>query len=178
MGGCPGPICGSKHIMAMPALLTSFRRRLADCNQSPVRYLGLALLADLPVTVAVAFLLNWVTGTTWPQFPAESLPRILLSMCVFSPLVETFGLVVIIWLVRLVTKRTAYLPLITALICAGLHSLAKPYWGLEIFWAFLIFAQCYVTWEKKSLLQAFWLTVILHALHNLLPTLVLIAVRT
>jgi hypothetical protein len=166
------------HTMVMPAPLTTLRRRLSDCNQPPVTYLGLALLADLPVTVAIAFLLNWLTGTTWPQFPAESLPRILISMCVFSPLVETFGLVVIIWIVRRVTKHTAYLPLITALICAGLHSLAKPYWGLEIFWAFLIFAQCYVTWEKKSLLQAYWLTVILHALHNLLPALVLIAVRT
>lgn len=164
--------------MAMPAPLTAFRRRLSDCNQSPVSYLGLALLADLPVTVAIAFLLNRVTGTTWPEFPTDSLPRILVSMCIFSPLVETFGMVVIIWLVRLVTKRTAYLPLVTALICAGLHSLAKPYWGLEIFWAFLIFAQCYVTWEKKSLLQAYGLTALLHALHNLLPMLVLIAART
>jgi hypothetical protein len=162
----------------MPAPLTAFRRSLSDCNQSPVRYLGLALLADLPVTVAIAFLLNRVTGTTWPEFPADSLPRILVSMCVFSPLVETFGMVVIIWLLRRFGLRPAYVPLITALVCAGLHSLAKPYWGLEIFWAFLIFALCYVTWEKKSPLQAFWMTAILHALHNLLPTLVLIAART
>jgi len=162
----------------MLSALSAFRQRLSDCNQSPVRYLGLALLADLPVTVAIAFLLNWVTGTTWPEFPADTLPRILVAMCVFSPLVETFGMVVIIWLLRRVMPRTEYLPLVTALICAGLHSLAKIYWGLEIFWAFLIFALCYVTWEKKSPLQAFWMTAILHALHNLLPTLVLIAIRT
>lgn len=162
----------------MPAPLTAFRRSLSDCNQSPVRYLGLALLADLPVTVAIAFLLNRVTGTTWPEFPADTLPRVLLAMCVFAPLAETLGMAILIWVLRRVMKRTEYLPLVTALVCAGLHSLAKPYWGIEIFWAFLIFAQCYVTWEKKSRLQAFCMTAILHALHNLLPTLVLVAART
>lgn len=163
--------------MAMPSPLTAFWRSLSDCNQSPVRYLGLALLADLPVTVAIAFLLNRVTGTTWPEFSVDTLPRVLLAMCVFAPLVETFGMAILIWVLRRFIKRTEYLPLVTALVCAGLHSLAKPYWGLEIFWAFLIFARCYVTWEKKSPLQAFWMTALLHALHNLLPTLVLIAAR-
>jgi hypothetical protein len=161
----------------MPAPLTAFRRSLSDANQPPIRYLGLALLADLPVTVAIAFLLNGVTGTTWPEFSAETLPRVLLAMCVFAPLVETLGMAILIWVLRRFIRRAEYLPLVTALVCAGLHSLAKPYWGLEIFWAFLIFSLCYLTWEKKSLVQAFGMTAILHALHNLLPTVVIIMAR-
>jgi hypothetical protein len=161
----------------MPTRITALWRSLSDCNQSPLRYLALALLADLPVTVAIAFVLNQVTGTSWPEFPAESLPRLLLVMCVFVPLVETLGIALLVWALRRFTKLSKYLPLITALICAGLHTLAKLYWGLEIFWAFLIFALCYVTWEKKSLVHAFVLTAILHALHNLVPMLVLIAAR-
>ena len=157
--------------------VTAFWRQLADGNQHPVRYLGLALLADLPVTVAVGFLLNTLTGTTWPEFPADSLPRILVAMCVFAPIVETFGLAVVIGVLRHFMKRTEYVPLVAALICAGLHSLAKPLWGIEIFWAFLIFSLCYVTWAKKSVWAALGLTALLHALHNLLPLLFLIARR-
>lgn len=122
LDGCPGPVCGSKPFVNMPPLLTAFRRSLSDCNQSPVRYLGLALLADLPVTVAIAFLLNRVTGTTWPEFSADTRPRVLLAMCVFAPLVETFGMAILIWVLRRVMKCAAYLPLVTALVCAGLHS--------------------------------------------------------
>ncbi len=161
----------------MPNRITAFWRSLSNCNQSRIRYLGLALLVDLPVALGVGLVLNWVTGTTWPEFPADSLPRILVAMCVFAPLVETFGMAVIIWVLRRFIKRTEYLPWITALICAGLHSLSKPLWGIEIFWSFVIFSLCYITWEKKSLLQAFSMTAILHALHNLIPTLVLIATR-
>jgi hypothetical protein len=71
--------------------------------------------------------------------------------------------------------RVEWVPFISALICAGLHSLARPLWGLEVFWGFLIFSLCYLAWEKKSPLQAFWMTAILHALHNLVPTLGLLA---
>ena len=82
---------------------------------------------------------------------------------------------VIIWVLRRLVKRTEYIPWITALICAGAHSLAKPLWGIEIFWSFVIFSYCYTAWEKKSVLQAFWMTAVLHALHNLVPALVLVA---
>jgi hypothetical protein len=73
--------------------------------------------------------------------------------------------------------RTEYVPWVTAVACAGLHSLARPLWGIEIFWSFVIFSLCYTAWEKKSLLQAFWMTAILHALHNLVPTLALLVAR-
>lgn len=163
--------------MSMPGPLAVFWRRLSDDNQHPVGYLGRALLADLPVTVAIGFLLNGLTGTTWPEFPADSLPRILVAMCVVAPLLETAGLALIIWILQRVGLRPAFIPLVAALVCATLHSLAKPLWGLEIFWAFLIFSLCYVTWARKSFWAALGLTALLHALHNLLPMLFLFAMR-
>ncbi len=162
----------------MPNRFANFWRSLSDANQPRVRYLGRALLADLPVTVTVMLVLNAVTKTTPPTYPLESLGRVLLATCVFAPMAETFVMALLIWLLRRLVTRTESLLLITALICAGLHSLAKPLWGIEIFWAFWIFALCYTTWEKKSLLQAFWMTAILHALHNLAPTLYLAFTRT
>jgi hypothetical protein len=163
--------------MSMPGPLAAFWRRLSDDNQHPVRYLGRALLADLPVTVAIGFLLNALTGTTWPEFPADSLPRILVAMCVVAPLLETAGLAVLIWLLQRIVPRPTLVPLVAALVCAALHSLAKPLWGIEIFWAFLIFSLCYVTWARKSVWAGLGLTALLHALHNLLPLLALLAIR-
>lgn len=162
----------------MPNPIATFRRSLSDCNQSRVRYLGRALLADLPVTFAVGLVLNWVTGTTSPQPLFDDLPGLFFGLGVRAPLVETFAMAIIIWILRRLVRRPEYLPLVTALLCAGLHSLAKPLWGIEIFWSFVIFSLCYVTWEKKSPLQAFWMTAILHALHNLLPLLFLLGMRS
>jgi hypothetical protein len=163
--------------VSSPNRLLSFWRSLSDCNQPKIRYLGRALLADLPVAYGVGLTLNWTTGTSWPEVPLEGLPRLLLALCVFTPIVETFGLAVIIWILRRLMARTEYVPWVAAFACAGLHSLAKPLWGLEIFWSFVIFSLCYTAWEKKSMLQAFWMTAILHALHNLVPTLVLVVAR-
>lgn len=151
--------------------LPSFWRRLSDGNQPKALYLGRALLADLPVAYAVGLFLNWVTHTGWPEYPREMLPRLLLGVCVVSPIVETFGLAVILWILRRLMTRTEFVPWVAALLCAGAHSLARPLWGIEIFWSFVIFSLCYLTWEKKSVLLGFWMTVILHALHNLVPTL-------
>ena len=160
-----------------PSRRLGFWRSLSDCNQPRLRYLGRALLVDLPVAYAVGLALNRLTGTSWPELPTETLPRLFLTLCVFAPIVETLGMAVIIWVLRRFMTRTEYIPWVTAFICAGLHSLAKPLWGIEIYWSFVIFSLCYMAWEKKSLLQAFWMTAILHALHNLVPTLALLVAR-
>lgn len=163
--------------VSTPNRLLGFWRSLSDCNQPKVRYLGRALLADLPVAFAVSLLLNQLTGTGWPEYPREVLPRLFLGMCVVSPLVETLGMAVLIWILRRLMARTEYVPWVCAFACAGLHSLKAPLWGIEIFWSFVIFSLCYTAWEKKSVLTAFWMTAILHALHNLVPMLALVLAR-
>ncbi len=157
----------------MPNALTAFWLGLSNADQPRSTYLGRALLADLPVTVVVSFAITKLTGIPAPGLPWETLPRVLLAMCVFAPLVETFGLAVIISVLRRMRTRPELVPWATALVCAGLHSLARPLWGLEVLWGFLIFTLCYVAWAKKSPLHAFWMTVSLHALHNLVLTLAL-----
>lgn len=157
-----------------PNRLAGFWRSLSDCNQPRIRYLGRALLADLPLTCAVSLFLYWITQTSWAGIPREDLPRLVVGLCLISPIVETFGMAVIIWALRHVMARTEYIPLATALVCAGFHSAVRPLWGIEIFWSFLIFSRCYTAWEKKSLLNAFWMTALLHALHNLVPALALV----
>src|SRR4051812_25741557 len=106
-------------LVSPPNRLLAYWRSLSDCNQPRTRYLGRALLADLPVAVAVELILNKVTGTGWPELPPATLPRLLVALCIFSPIVETFAMAVIIWLLRRVMTRTEYIPWVTALICAG-----------------------------------------------------------
>jgi hypothetical protein len=157
----------------MPNAFTAFWLGLSNADQPRSTYLGRALLADLPVTVAVSFAITKLTSVPAPGLPWETLPEVLLAMCVFAPLVETFGMAVIFWVLRRLLTCPKLAPWVTALVCAGLHSLARPLWGLEVFWGFVIFSLCYLAWEKKSPLQAFCMTAILHALHNLVPTLAL-----
>jgi hypothetical protein len=54
------------------------------------------------------------------------------------------------------------------------HSLQAPAWGLVIWWPFLIFSTVFLVWRERSLLGAFALVSLLHALHNLLPALRLV----
>jgi hypothetical protein len=161
----------------MPDRITAFWHSLSDCTQPQLSYLGRALLVDLPVVCAVGLVLNWVTGTGWPEPSLDGLPQLFFGLCVMAPILETIAMGVIIWVLRRFKTRIEYVPWVTALICAGLHSLAKPLWGIEIFWSFVIFSLCYIAWEKKTLSYAFCMTAILHALHNMVPLLVLLAIQ-
>jgi hypothetical protein len=62
-------------------------------------------------------------------------------------------------------------------IWAFFHSLAKPVWGLQIFWTFYIFSICYLAWQKRSAWHALGVTTLLHGLHNCVPALFLAITR-
>lgn len=163
--------------MSLTQRLLGFWASLSDCNQPRGRYLARALMADLPVTLAVALVINWLTHESWPTFEGYSLWRVFFAMGLVAPLGETLLMALIIWVIRPVVKRVEYLPFISALIWAVMHSLARISWGPGIFWAFVIFSTCYVTWHKKSVWQAIGMTALLHSLHNLFPLLLLLVTR-
>jgi len=158
-------------------MLITWWQRLTDNTQSKPAYLARALLADLPVTLVIAWLINWATGAQWPTFEAFTLKRVFFVMCVFVPVVETLLMAIVIFALQRAALRPTWVPWVSALIWAVLHSLAEPTWGLGIFWSFVIFSLCFVTWVKKSWWLAIAMTAMLHALHNLFPALLLAAAR-
>jgi hypothetical protein len=94
----------------------------------------------------------------------------------FAPVVETLimGAVLLI-LLRFVPPTAAVL-----LSAAGwgiAHSAAAPAWGLVIWWPFVIFSIMFVTWRQRSLGAGFGMAAATHALHNLLPALLLLVGR-
>lgn len=137
----------------------------------PARYAGIWLLADLPLSVAIAWLLSRIAGVSDPTFPGVSWTRIVLVMCVMVPLIETAVLAVVIEGLRLMLRSVIAIALASAVLAALLHSLATPLWGFAIAWTFFLQAVCYQTWRQRSWLAAFSFTAALHALHNLYPAL-------
>jgi hypothetical protein len=154
--------------------LTALWLSLFDATQRPHRYLGRALLLDLPVTLALTALVGWTMPSATPDFGKLPPVVLLIGICVFSPLIETLVMMAVFFVLRRLVKSLPYVAMLSAVVWAILHSLNAPAWGLVIFWPFLIFSICYLTWETRSKWQAFAMTASLHALHNAAPGLLLV----
>ena len=159
------------------ASLAGLWHSLFDIDQPPARYLGRALLIDLPFSIPLAFLIGWLVPGKAPDFGQPSVPTLLFGACVFAPVVETLLMILLFGLLRLMTQRLSILVPISALVWAGLHSLTAPAWGLGVLWPFFLFSLCYLRWETRSRAHGFGMTAALHALHNLPPVLMLVTGR-
>jgi membrane protease YdiL (CAAX protease family) len=123
-------------------------------------------------SIALAALVSWsLPGAAQPEFKIDG-GLALFLLVVFAPIVETLvmGSVLLI-LLRLVGPAAA--AVISALAWAVAHSLMAASWGLVIWWPFLIFSTSFVVWRQRSLLAAFAVPAAVHALHNLLPAVLL-----
>jgi len=67
--------------------------------------------------------------------------------------------------------RPAWAIVVSALGWGIAHSSVAPIWGLVIWWPFLVFSTLFVTWRQRSLGLAFAIPMVVHALQNLLPSL-------
>lgn len=161
-----------EKLLSLPAVLWD---SLFNVHQPRTRYLGRALLLDLPVTFAIGALVALAVPGDGPDFTGISAAMLLPLLCVIAPLTETVMMAVIFALLRLITRQIVPLAILSTLIWMGLHSLGTPAHGLGIFWSFFIQSICYLRWETRSLGHAFWMTAALHALHNLPPALLLLS---
>ena len=138
--------------------------------------------APLSVTVAWAtsffpsILLSLLVAKVFPNQPQPQFnfppALVLFSVVIFAPVVETL----IMGTVLLVLLRLVRPPLAVLLSAVGwgiAHSLQYPIWGLTIWWPFLVLSTLFVAWRQRSLLLAFGLPMIAHAMQNL-PTALLI----
>ncbi|MBA3511329.1 hypothetical protein [Sphingomonas sp.] len=129
-----------------------------------------AFLPSLPLGAAVSALLP---RDALPQFPQVDWYFFVL-LVVAAPLAETVLMGAALLLLRLFLSPTSAV-VVSAVGWGILHSTAAPAWGLVIWWPFLVFSTVFLTWRGRSLLAAFGLAAATHALHNLLPALLLLS---
>ena len=79
---------------------------------------------------------------------------------------------VLLVLLRLISPTAAVL--VSSAAWGVAHSLAAPIWGLIVWWPFLVFSTVFLTWRSRSVLAALGMAAATHALHNLLPGLLLV----
>lgn len=92
-----------------------------------------------------------------------------------GPAIETLLLSFTLWLLSFFSKRKVVLALVSALIWAGLHSVAAPAWGLVVFWPFFVFSCSYLAWREKSWGRAVWVTFCIHVFQNVLPGIAIVS---
>ena len=66
-------------------------------------------------------------------------------------------------------------PVGAALIWAVLHSLAWLPWGVIVAWSFYVMSRAYLAWRPHGFGSALVVVASIHAAHNLIPALVMLA---
>jgi len=140
--------------------------------RSPLRAVAVGWLTAFPISMALAFLGSLVMPeASRPEFKVDGLAAVF-AIVAFAPVVETLIMGSVL-LVLLLFLPPAAAVIVSALGWGLAHSLVAPIWGLVIWWPFLVFSTLFVTWRKRSLLLAFAIPALVHALQNLIPALLI-----
>jgi hypothetical protein len=123
-------------------------------------------------TIALVGCFKWLAPSLFPSSVDRasyflSAPKLVGSVT-WGPALETVFLGALILFLRKVvgTDRSMSIILLSAAICAAIHSLDWIGWGLFVFWPFVIFAVAFARWEPRGLVPAFFVAFAVHALHN------------
>ena len=108
-----------------------------------------------------------------PVFPAVDW-HLFFLIVVAAPLFETMLMGAALLLLRLFLSPT-HAVLVSAVGWGILHSTVAPAWGLVIWWPFLVFSTVFLTWRRRSVSAGVAMAAATHALHNMLPALLLVS---
>ena len=163
-----------------------------DLNQGPLRFLPRPIRdpsrpwLSIPVAWATAFfpsiVLAWIVskiapGAETPDFGNLPPAVVFFAVVVFAPVVETLIMgTVLLLLLRVVSPTVAVL--VSAAGWGVAHSLQIPIWGLTIWWPFLVLSTLFVAYRERSLIAAFTLPAIVHAMQNFGPALLIATGQT
>ena len=155
-------------MLKLPSALAEPRKPLRAILVAWLLCLGGSLLLS-----AVSQVL--VPDMATPQFPKVPPGVLIFMLVVFAPVVETFIMAALLELMLRLRIPSAAAVVLSALGWGVAHSLQAPMWGFVIWWPFLIFSTLFVTWRARSVLAALAMASAAHALHNLVPALMLVA---
>ena len=158
---------------ARPTALAFLPRALFDPRR-PLHYVLLAWGCAFLPSLLLSVLASQMLPESAPSFPKVEPGLLLFLLVVFAPVIETL----IMGAVLLLLDRIAgFVPavLLSSLGWGIAHSLQAPAWGLVIWWPFLIFSITFLVWRRRSLAVAFGMPMLVHALQNLGPALLLVS---
>lgn len=141
----------------------------------------LAILVGWLLTIGGSTLIGWgiahiAPDNSGPDFGDVSAATKLFLIALFSPVVETAIMAgVLSILLRFLAPWQAVIA--SALLWGVAHSLSSPWWGVVIWWPFLIFSTLYVTWRPHGFWRAAGLVAVVHILQNLFPALLIVIGR-
>ncbi len=151
----------------------SFLPRVLLEPRRPLLTLAVAWATAFLPTLALAALSSTLLPEAQPKFPLGN-ENVFWLIVIAAPLLETvfMGL-------ALILLASVFAPTLSVLISAvgwGIaHSTIAPAWGLVIWWPFLVFSTVFLTWRERSVPAAVAMAAATHALHNLVPALMLVA---
>lgn len=159
-----------------PSLPTGwFGRLLFDTSRGMRRYIIRAWLLSLIPSLAIGIAIAALGGLNGQEPIGTKLGNpgpgeLLFLLLVFAPVVETFLLAGILWLLRrLVTRRVYPLAALSALVWAVLHIPNGVVIPFVIAWPFFVFSCAYIAWRPRAWWRAIFVTATVHLLQNLLP---------
>lgn len=157
-------------------------------GRGPLRFLPTLLFADrqpaavilvaFVLTIAGSFLLGLAVTWLVPEGAGPDLGKappvvLLVGLALVSPLVETLLMGGMLDVMRRWTGAWQS-ALASAAIWGMVHSLLATWWGVVIWWPFLIFSVVWIGWRARGFWTATLMVTTVHALQNLGPS-VLIA---
>jgi Type II CAAX prenyl endopeptidase Rce1-like len=134
-----------------------------------------ALLSFIPALI-IGIFLGLIFRGGRPDFDGSAL-SLVLQLIVIAPWIETLLMIPILWLLKKRLSDPLDLALASGVVWGVIHALSAPVQGIAIVWPFVVFTTCFLAFDRTSRKKAIFATACVHMLHNLVPTLLLIASR-
>ncbi|MES2692255.1 MAG: CPBP family glutamic-type intramembrane protease [Verrucomicrobiota bacterium] len=150
-------------------------RGLDDTDQPILLYAAKAALLSISVGGLVGIVIGSFFSSVGARPQEEGDPlALMVSLLLVVPMVETALMAPLLALIlKRVSNRYAAC-VISALMWALIHSCFWIYWGLFVFFPFLVFSFCFLAWSRISTRRAILVTALAHMIHNLGPTMLMV----
>jgi hypothetical protein len=163
----------------MPTRITPFIAPLFNTEQPATRYILNAawriLVIAIPLSILLGILFPNVEGPDYSGL-TSSLPRMFILIVIGAPLLETLIMWPVIALIRIFTKVTWQVALVSALFWGFLHWLQSPLQGVVTTWSFFVMSVCFIVWRRHSLGKSYLYTACVHGMNNLVAFLLMLPV--
>lgn len=127
--------------------------------------------------IAKATLLAWLTAQTVAFAIAAIYPgpagedyfsrpmKAIMLVCIVGPVLETYAMRWMFWLLGKMTRNPTWINCISALIWGAVHW-NTPSWGVHAVWAFYLLGHWYLSIAAKNPQTALYITMLVHICFN------------
>lgn len=106
------------------------------------------------------------------NIPENGLISDLIVDCAFTPFLETLLMWPMLVFTQFITRKNWLTCVIVALIWGVLHGIRESLWAVTGFTGFLVFSYFFLSGQRSSTKEGFWLAFSIHALNNTYGTII------